>query len=222
MPRRLSVSRQGLLWAALPTAVALWAMQAGDAVITVAGGALAAGLAFLFRVTPPNMAAAPLGILSPVSGSVVKVERTEGIRLPRSALCLTIRVGLLDGYDCYSPTEGLIRECWHRPPAEADLSSRSASRYYSFWVRTDEGDDVLVEHYSPALLGAVGLKLQPGERIGQGQPYGNVRFGGTVRCYLPENSELIGSVGDRVQAGQSILARLVHTQALVAATGAPS
>ena len=51
---------------------------------------------------------------------------------------------------------------------------------------------------------------QPGERVAQGERYGFIRFGSRVDVYMPPNSQIETSIGDKVKAGSDIIAFLVH------------
>ena len=51
---------------------------------------------------------------------------------------------------------------------------------------------------------------QPGERIGQGERYGFIRFGSRVDLYLPTTAQVKVSLGDKVKNGSDVLATLVH------------
>ena len=49
---------------------------------------------------------------------------------------------------------------------------------------------------------------EEGNTIDKGERFGLIRFGSRVDLFLPrENTVIVGRVGDRVKAGESVLAR---------------
>jgi len=163
----------------------------------------------LFSERPPLIPAQPLAALAPASGEIIALEAVQDARLRRSALKVTIWVGLFNRHRCYNPTEGLIKEYWPRPPEDEALPNRRGP-YHCYWVRTDEGDDVLVELFGRGFPAGAAFELQPGERSGQGHLFGYLRFGGRVTCLLPATAVVTVSVGDRVLAGQDLLAEFAR------------
>jgi phosphatidylserine decarboxylase len=49
-----------------------------------------------------------------------------------------------------------------------------------------------------------------GERVGQGQRFAYLRLASRAEIYLPETAQIRVSVGDRITAGDGILADLVQ------------
>ena len=52
--------------------------------------------------------------------------------------------------------------------------------------------------------------VQSGERIGQGQRCGFMSFGARLEVYVPTNSRIDIEVGERVRAGESVIAHFIH------------
>lgn len=50
--------------------------------------------------------------------------------------------------------------------------------------------------------------VQPQDRLKRGQRFGFIRFGSRVDVYLPLSARPDAAVGDKVFAGQTILARM--------------
>jgi phosphatidylserine decarboxylase len=47
-----------------------------------------------------------------------------------------------------------------------------------------------------------------GQSVARGERFGMIRFGSRTEVYLPLDAEILVKVGDRVQSGVSIIARL--------------
>jgi hypothetical protein len=51
--------------------------------------------------------------------------------------------------------------------------------------------------------------VQPGDAIKRGQRFGMICFGSRLDIYLPQDTEIRVTVGDKVQAGSSIIGKMV-------------
>ena len=80
----------------------------------------------------------------------------------------------------------------------------------AFHIRTDERDDIVLVITRGEWGGNVSIAYNPGERIGQGRRIGYANFGCSARLYLPAGSQLAVAAGDKVAAGSSVVAMLVH------------
>ena len=50
--------------------------------------------------------------------------------------------------------------------------------------------------------------MNVGDKIGQSEEYGFIKFGSRVDVYLPLDAEIVVGLGDKTVGGQTILARL--------------
>ena len=100
---------------------------------------------------------------------------------------------------------------WSAPAAESGYRRR-----YTYWIQTDEGDDVVLS----ILMGVAALvvKLIPhcGDRVGQGQLFGYLFFAGVIEVYLPENSKIEIEAGKQVKSGSDILGLFIHGKEITA------
>jgi len=64
------------------------------------------------------------------------------------------------------------------------------------------------------------LALQPGERVGQGQRCGFTYLPVLSQLYLPIASRVLVHPGQRVRAGEAVLAEFVHRQSQQPVSGA--
>jgi phosphatidylserine decarboxylase len=162
-------------------------------------------IAYLFRDPVCNIPSAPLAIVSPVSGQVISIENTRDEFLDRQAIRVRISMSYLDVHILRSPIEGKVKNQW----AQTNLDNGIKKRY-TYWIQTDEGDDIIYSigmvKFSPFL----GINLRCGERIGQGQKCGYLYFFGIVDVYVPESSRIMISSDDNIEAGSNILAMIIH------------
>lgn len=156
------------------------------------------------RVIPP----VPLAIVSPASGEVTAVEPVYDPWMKRQALKCTVRMFLWDVHSLRSPIEGKVMEQWSSRSPEPGVRRR-----YTYWLKTDEGDDVTLSFATGWLGSMLRLTLYCGERIGQGAPCGFLFFAGRIEVYMPEATRLEVKPGSHVDSGTAILGKFVHNAA---------
>lgn len=198
------IAREGWLAVALVVAAALlvgnlagwlWSLPFWLAVIL---------LLFLFRDPDREIPPTPLGVVSPADGHVSRVETRRDPFLKRDSILVSVDMSHLGVYTTRSPVEGKIMDTVTADEVE------EGGVPHGVWLQTDEGDDLVVVMYPGPLHNAPHCYVQCGQRVGQGQRCGFVHLGSRVDVYLPANSKVKVSVGDRVVGGTDLIALLVH------------
>jgi phosphatidylserine decarboxylase len=162
--------------------------------------AVLAALYLVFRDPNRRVPPAPLGVVSPVDGEVIAVESAEGGVLPGAVQCIVIRIDRLGTYTARSPAEGQVLD----PNAEDGASGDPNV----LWLRTDEGDDVVLG------LSGFWCGLPPrslaryGERLGQGERCAYLRLARMAKVELSASSRLLVEPGQVLRAGSDLIARL--------------
>jgi phosphatidylserine decarboxylase len=162
-------------------------------------------VAFVSRDPIRQVPSAPLAIVSPASGKVVAIEKVSDKWLKRPAIRVRIQMSFLDVHIIRSPIEGKIRNQWTSNGEETGVKRR-----YTYWIRTDENDDVIYSIAVGARAPFLKINLRCGERVGQGQKAGYVYFNGIFDVLVPEQTKMDLAVGDIVNSGSSILAHIIH------------
>jgi phosphatidylserine decarboxylase len=162
-------------------------------------------LIFLFRDPRRIVPSQPLAVVSPVDGVVVEVTVVDDGIVNLSAHKIVVRVDSFGTYTARSPVEGTILDYRNRTNLE-----RRDTESPGLWLRTDEGDDVVL------LFGGHRFGLVPralsryGERVGQGQRCAFLRLTRFAEIYIPVNSRVLVEPGHPVIAGSDILGTLPH------------
>ena len=204
------IAREGWLWiAAILIPASIVHFFYGLAALPLWGLVLA--LLFLFRDPARKIPAAPLGIVSPVDGKVVAIKTVHDTYLDRQALCVSIKMGFTSVYSAHSPMEGKVLEQWLDVPRKSAATDEAVTTYAQ-WIQSDENDDVVLVIESSPHSPRPQCYARSGERIGQGQRCGFIRFGSQVDVLIPETSRVNVSLGDGVLAGSDIIATLVHAK----------
>ena len=151
------------------------------------------------RTIPPI----PLANISPVDGVVAEIAVTKDPYLDRQALCYTIKQSKWGEFNMHSPTEGKVEQLWVQAP-------NGNSKALVFWIQTDEQDDVLVHIELNSGFQHASTTLHPGERVGQGRRCGFVARECRVHVYMPDNSQPVAQVHDKLIAGKNIIAKFIR------------
>lgn len=174
---------------------------------------LVALMLFFFRDPRRKIPSVPLAIVSPIDGTVASVDAVFDPFLNRSAVRIQMQGSLAGAYTIRSVTEGKVQKQWFGTlPADSEEGIYSATGIppYSQWTQSDEGDDVITTLTPKFLSSVTRCSASSGERIGQGKVCSFVPFGADAEVLLAENTRIDVKSGDKVKAGTSIIATLVH------------
>ena len=93
--------------------------------------------------------------------------------------------------------------------ASLDKASEKNERS-SIVVENQKGTEIVVVQIAGLIARRILGFISTNQSIDQGERYGLIRFGSRVDIYLPLNSNINCSVGDRVIAGETLLATLAE------------
>jgi len=171
-------------------------------------------LCWLFRFPSIQPVADPLGVLSPVSGRVTRLGvetdpfrngQVQRLRIRPTPPGITL---------LRTPVEGKVLEIYLRAgvfgAAQRPTLGQESPDCYALSLETDEGEQVLFAISSNWPVSRCSLDRGPGERAGQGQRAGFFYFASFIDVLLPLDSHIRVTVGQRVSAGNTQLARLPH------------
>lgn len=158
-------------------------------------------LLFLYRDPLRQVPSTPQAVVSPVDGVVRAIETVTDPYLDREAQRVSIRMRPYGVFSTRAPAEGKMLE-----PRRGE----GPDGQQGVWLRTDEGDDLVIVIHRGPLHNVPRCYVGFGERVGQGQRCGFITLGSDVEMYLPANCRLKVQPGDRVRAGADIIGLLVH------------
>ena len=164
-----------------------------------------------FRDPPRQVPDAPDAIICPADGKVIALGEVEDPYLKRPSKRVSVFMNVFNVHSNRSPVAGKIMERWYRPGkfvnAALDKASLDNERN-ALWIRTDQGQDVVVVQVAGLIARRILCYVQSGERIARGERYGFIRFGSRVDVYLPLEARLEVSLGDSVKGAADVIARL--------------
>lgn len=202
----------------------------------VAGGLVAAVLGAWFGLTPVlwlgvvgavatalffrnPQRAIPVGerlLVSPADGKVIAIEAVDDPYFGRGPMQrVSIFLSVFNVHINRMPCAGLVEAAKYVPgkflmacaPKASTVNERNA-----VWIRTaNAGQEAVVVQIAGMIARRIVSYLHPGDTVERGMRYGLIRFGSRVDLYVPRDTVLRVTVGDRVQGGSSVLGQFTAT-----------
>ena len=164
-----------------------------------------------FRDPPRSAPDDADAVIAPADGRIVAVEKARDPYLDRQALKISVFMNVFNVHSNRSPVDGEVRKIWYFGGRffNADLEKASLeNERNALWIATDGGVDVTCVQVAGLIARRILCHVQTRDRLTRGQRFGFIRFGSRVDLYLPLEARAQAAVGDKVFAGQTILARL--------------
>lgn len=197
------IAHEGIIWIGLAVIGAGLTWQFAGPVYLFLPLILLVYLFAVFRDPRRDIPAVPLGVVSPVDGIVTEVGLTDKSVLGGEAQKIVVAVDSFGTYTARCPVEGKIMD--FRGDGKQEFVREFSS---GLWVKTDEGDDVVLQFHGHRFGLAPLAFMRFGERVGQGQRCAYLRLTRFAEVQIPIHGRLLVEVGQRVVAGCDILAKL--------------
>jgi phosphatidylserine decarboxylase len=149
-------------------------------------------------------------VLSPADGRIVVVEKANDPYAGREALKISVFMNVFNVHSNRSAVNGLVREIKYFPGkfVNADLDKASTENERNAVVIDANGQLVTLVQVAGLIARRILCYIHVGDRLKAGERYGFIRFGSRVDVYLPLTAQPLVSVGDKVFATNTALARL--------------
>lgn len=200
------VAREGIPFLLVVGGACLLALRSSEFVLAIACALLFIVLYQLFRDPRRLVPSAPLGVVSPVDGTVIAVEKVQEGVLQGEAHRIRIAINSFGTYTARAPVEGKIMDL---RSAAAEVAADYETN--ALWLRTDEDDDVVLQFTGYRLGLAPRAIIRYGERTGQGQRCAYLRLTRFAEVHLPISSTVVVEPGSVVVAGSEIIGKLLHS-----------
>jgi phosphatidylserine decarboxylase len=172
--------------------------------------AAAVFLTFFFRDPERSVPRGDHLVVSPADGKVMAAGAADPAAAPRGSwLQVTIFLSPMDVHINRMPVGGRVTRVDYCPgrflPAykpESRLNERN-----ELWI-DHGGQTIVVRQVVGVLARRVVCRVKPGETVEPGQRFGLMKFGSRMDVFLPTTARLRVKGGERVRAGETVLAEL--------------
>ncbi|WP_461210142.1 phosphatidylserine decarboxylase family protein [Desulfocurvus sp. DL9XJH121] len=203
-------SKEGVPFTALSALLTLMLAILGCAMGSALMFVVTALVAHFFR-DPERVTPAEPGLaVSPADGKVCKIGTAKDpvSGEERKVVCVFMNVFNVHVNRC--PVAGEVQEIKYFPGkflnASLDKASEDNERL-ALSVRTPEGEELTVVQIAGLIARRIVCWAEQGDELARGQRFGLIKFGSRLDLYLPDAYEVDVKIGDKVFAGQTVLAR---------------
>jgi phosphatidylserine decarboxylase len=191
----LRIAKGSTAWISLP--IILTAFLAALGSWYVSALALTGSLFVIFLHRDPDRSPHGDGMISPADGRVVMAGPDK----------IAIFMGPYDVHVNRSPMNGLVKSTLYTAGGHypAFLGIASKNQQNRILIETAEGD-VEVSQIAGAIARRIVCYVNSGDRVVRGQRIGMIHFGSRVEVTIPAGYRHYVDLGDKVRAGESIIA----------------
>lgn len=154
-------------------------------------------------------------IISPADGKIVKVEKVNNIykEILNEEIYNLVSIFLspLNVHINRIPVSGKIIYLKHfEGKFKAAFKDKSSELNERTEIGIDTGNNVILFRQVAGFLARrIVCDLKEGDEVISGMRFGMIKFGSRVDIYIPLNAEIKVKVGDKVKAGETVIAKLI-------------
>jgi len=150
-------------------------------------------------------------ILSAADGRVISIEKTTDPYRKRKAIKVSVFMNVFNVHSNKAPISGKIINKWYFPGKFFNASLSKASlenERCALLIETKDKQLITCVQIAGLIARRILCYKEIGANLLKGERYGFIRFGSRVDLYLPENSRIKVTLGQKVKSCQSIIAEL--------------
>ena len=177
--------------------------------------ALAGFFAYFFRDPDRDVPDDPGLVVSPADGRVMIAGPSDGRWSPPGEWKqVTIFLSPMDVHMNRSPVEGTVTRIDYRPGTFLPAYKESANdnELNEIWIDS-HGRTIVFRQVVGILARRIVCRIDEGQSLGRGERIGLMKFGSRMDVFLPNEADVLVSVGQRVIGGETVLARFENARA---------
>ena len=149
-------------------------------------------------------------VLSPADGRVIVVEKAFDPYAKREALKISVFMNVFNVHSNRAAVNGVVKAIEYFPGkfVNADLDKASEENERNAVIIDANGHTITLVQVAGLIARRVLCYIRLGDRLKKGERYGFIRFGSRVDVYLPLTAEPLVTVGEKVSATTTILAKI--------------
>ena len=150
-------------------------------------------------------------IVSAADGRVISIEKTTDPYKKRKAIKVSVFMNVFNVHSNKAPVSGQIINKWYFPGKFFNASLSKASlenERCALLIETEDKKLITCVQIAGLIARRILCYRKISDKILKGERYGFIRFGSRVDLYLPENSKIKVTLGQKVKSCQSVIAEL--------------
>ena len=205
------IDRAGLPFILIALVLAGLAAWGGGRAWAVPFLVLAAFFVFFFRDPDRTPPADPNLVVSPADGRVMMAGVEPGPGAPQGQWRqISIFLSPIDVHVNRTPVEGKVTHVEYHPgkfmPAYK-VEAGQLNEWTEVWFER-QGRAVVCRQIVGILARRIVCRLKAGDTVTRGQRFGVMKFGSRIDLFVPIDARILVKAGDRVVAGETVLAQV--------------
>lgn len=164
-----------------------------------------------FRDPAREIAGGPKSVVAPADGRIVAVEETDDPYLKRRAIKVSVFMNVFNVHSNRAPVEAAVIQKWYNPGQFVNAALAKASvdnERCALHLKTADGREITCVQIAGLVARRILNYKEAGDRVSKGERYGFIRFGSRVDLYLPLDTRVKASIGEKVYASSTVVAEL--------------
>lgn len=162
---------------------------------------------------PERMTDAPAGsLISPADGKVIIIdEQFDDIFLQKQVIKVSIFMNVFNVHVNRLPCDGKVTEILYKPGEFYSADSVKAALHNErccVKMTTENNQEIAFVQLAGLIARRIVNWLEPGDQVKRGKRFGLIRFGSRVDLYLPADANISVKIGQKVRAGETVIASL--------------
>lgn len=204
-------AKEGWLYIAISSGLALVILMLTNLIAALPFIVVAAFVLQFFRDPAREIPQDENVILSPADGKIICIEKVQDPYQNVEALKISVFMNVFNVHSNRSPVDGEVLDVQYFAGkfvnADFDKASTENERN-AVIVRMNNGQRITFVQVAGLVARRILCYTATGDWLKRGQRYGFIRFGSRVDLYLPLNAQSLVTIGQKVKATETILAKL--------------
>lgn len=167
-------------------------------------------IVWFFRNPERSVPPGENNVISPADGKIIHISEVQENRiLNKKMLKISIFMNVFNVHVNRFPLTGKVVDIVYNPGkfVSANLDKASLENEQNAVVlKTPAGEKIIFIQIAGLIARRIVCWIKKGQEAKRGERFGLIRFGSRVDVYLPAGTDVKVSLGDKVKAGESILA----------------
>jgi phosphatidylserine decarboxylase len=161
------------------------------------------------RIIPKDESA----VVSPADGKVIAAGTINNSAFFEGpCIKISIFMSVFNVHVNRVPHEGVVKKISYQPgkffSANLDKASEH-NEHNAVFIETEEGKKMCVVQIAGLIARRIICRIQKDDRLIRGQRFGMICFGSRLDVYLPPETKLNVTTGDKIKSGTSVLGYLI-------------
>jgi len=206
----VNIRKEGYPFIAIAAAVFGLFFLAGGLVLGVIALLPALFVTWFFRDPERSVPEGEGIVVSPADGTVLEVYETSD-EMVGPCTKVAVFMSVFSVHVNRVPVSGTVKDVRYKPGTfrVASLGKKTeANERMITYIETIAGT-FRVDQVAGLVARRISCWLTPGDKAVQGERFGLIRFGSLLECWIPRGFTAVCERGQKVQAGQSVIARRI-------------